>query len=175
MYRLSLYRWEGSILIRMEWDNIYYRYVTIYISFYILKMTWFFRVFLFIILFFRFCYCSKLAHVSFYKICRIQFSMPKNNIEGHCTTRRKRFINSHFICNNIQFSIWNCNFHFAILVHKILSIYNQINGSTSIRQGICPLGKKKRQNLTGCNRVFDRVLPTQLAESPLILPFLIFS
>jgi hypothetical protein len=24
-----------------------------------------------------------------------------------------------------------------------LSIYNQINGSTSIRQGICPLGKKK--------------------------------
>ena len=122
---------------------IYYRYVTIYISFYILKMTWFFRVFLFIILFFRFCYCSKLAHMSFYKICRIQFSMPKNNIEGHCTTRRKRFINSHFICNNIQFSIWNCNFHFAILVHKILSIYNQINGSTSIRQGICPLGKKK--------------------------------
>jgi hypothetical protein len=24
-----------------------------------------------------------------------------------------------------------------------LSIYNPINGSTSIRQGICPLGKKK--------------------------------
>jgi len=66
------------------------------------KWLGFFVFFLFIILFFRFCYCSKLAHMSFYKICRIQFSMPKNNIEGHCTTRRKKFINSHFICNNIQ-------------------------------------------------------------------------
>lgn len=73
-------------------------------------MTWFSRVFLFIILFFRFCYYSKLAHMSFYKSCRIQFSMPKNNIRHealkgiHCRTRRKKLINSHFICNNIQIS-----------------------------------------------------------------------
>jgi hypothetical protein len=35
-----------------------------------------------------------------------------------------------------------------------LSIYNQINGSTSIRQGICPLGKKKRIKFNGLQSGF---------------------